>query len=513
MAKDSIALSVIIPVYNAERTIRKALDSLLQQSLEEIEIICVDDGSLDSSVQIITEYAEKDGRVRLLRQQNRYAGIARNTGMDASRGEYLFFLDSDDYVMNYALEAALDKCKRYNLDCLRFRSYTLDEQTGRYVCNDRNDFSNLQDRDYNRLLRLEADGPLLKISVAPWSGMYRRAFLTEHGCRFNGLQCVNDRSFFNRVITAGGRYMCARDRVTVHRINQSDSLVGQKAGHFDCQVESVRITEKELKTGHASPETAELIMRQEYLDLLVWYGQYMSDSDRRKEMDRKIQEYLEDPASEHAALLREMMDQLNPEIFLPAAAKESAPMHDVCETPRVSVIVPVLNAEETLNQVLDSLTNQTLEEMEFILADAGSTDHSLTIMKEYAEADRRFLIPDSVSANPEEAIRTGLKTAKGGFISILAQDDSAEPQLYERLYRKVSGRKADRACRGMVRRDYLKEHPDKSTELENWKRSVSYRLGRAVTCVPRKTASAVRLIREYGFRGMWEYLIRRGKQS
>ena len=508
MAKDSIALSVIIPVYNAERTIRKALDSLLQQSLEEIEVICVDDGSADSSVQIIMEYAGKDGRVRLLRQQNRYAGIARNTGMDASRGKYLFFLDSDDYVMNYALEAALDKCERYNLDCLRFRSYTLDEQTGRYVCNDRNDFSNLQARDYNRLLRPEADSPLLKISVAPWSGMYRRIFLTEHGCRFNGLRCVNDRSFFNRVITAGGRYMCAQDRVTVHRINQTDSLVGQKAGYFDCQIESVRITEKELKASRVAPETAGLIMRQEFLDMLVWYGQYMSDPERRNEMDRKIREYLEDRASGHAALLREMMAQINPEVFLPTAANEAFPMHDASADPQVSVIVPILNAEETLNRTLESLTNQTLEKMEFILSDAGSTDHSLTIMKEYAEADGRFLIIDSVSAGQEDAIRTGLQTAKGRYVGILEQDDFAEPQLYERLCKKVSGHRPDHVRNGIVRRDYLTEHPENCDNLKNWKRTISYRLRSAAARIPRKISSGIRLIREYGIRGTMEYMMK-----
>ena len=137
-------------------------------------------------------------------------------------------LDADDYVMNYALEAAYDKCVKYDLDCLRFRSFTLDEGSNRFIRNARNDFSHLEDGDYDRLLIPEEDSPLLKISVAPWSGMCRRAFLEEHGCRFNGLRCVNDRSFFNRVITAGGRYMCARDRVTVHRVNQSDSLIGQR---------------------------------------------------------------------------------------------------------------------------------------------------------------------------------------------------------------------------------------------------------------------------------------------
>lgn len=425
---NSTALSVVIPVYNAERTIRKALDSLLGQSLKEIEVICVDDGSADASVQIISEYAGKDSRVRLLRQQNLYAGIARNNGMDAAQGAYLFFLDADDYVMNYALEAAYDKCVKYDLDCLRFRSFTLDEGSNRLIRNARNDFSHLDDGDYNRLLTLEEDSPLLKISVAPWSGMYRRAFLAAHGCRFNGLRCVNDRSFFNRVITAGGRYMCARDRVTVHRVNQSDSLIGRKADHFDCQIESLRITEAQLRDSGADRKTAELIMRQEYRDLTVWYRKYAADPERRKEMDRKIREYAEEDDTAFSGLLREAQAEAEQENSLPAEPGEDLSMREACDKPLVSVTVPVMNAEDSLNRTLECLANQRLEKMEFILEDLGSTDHSLTIMKEYAEADRRFRTVGKGGADP-----------KGKITDVLAEGIYPDPDYYERMYLQAAG--------------------------------------------------------------------------
>ena len=116
MSETAVTLSVIIPVYNAENTIPETLDSVLGQSLKEIEVICVDDGSKDGSVNVIREYVARDPRVSLICQQNRFAGTARNAGIAAAKGEYLFFLDADDYVLDYALEAVCAKAVKYKLD-------------------------------------------------------------------------------------------------------------------------------------------------------------------------------------------------------------------------------------------------------------------------------------------------------------------------------------------------------------------------------------------------------------
>ena len=91
-------VSVIIPVYNVEDYLRQCLDSVINQTLKDIEIICVDDGSTDNSLQIFREYEQKDSRVKVLTQKNQYAGVARNTGMNIARGHYYVFLDSDDFL-------------------------------------------------------------------------------------------------------------------------------------------------------------------------------------------------------------------------------------------------------------------------------------------------------------------------------------------------------------------------------------------------------------------------------
>lgn len=98
MEKKGPLISVIVPVYNVEKYLPKCLDSLLAQTWQELEIIVVDDGSPDNSWDIMQEYARRDSRVRLIRQKNGGLSAARNAGVDAARGEWIGFLDSDDYV-------------------------------------------------------------------------------------------------------------------------------------------------------------------------------------------------------------------------------------------------------------------------------------------------------------------------------------------------------------------------------------------------------------------------------
>ena len=91
-------VSIIIPVYNVEPFLARCLDSVVGQTLRGIEIICVDDGSPDRSIDILNRYAAQDDRIRVISQENRGLGGARNRGFDAATGEFILFVDSDDWI-------------------------------------------------------------------------------------------------------------------------------------------------------------------------------------------------------------------------------------------------------------------------------------------------------------------------------------------------------------------------------------------------------------------------------
>ena len=91
-------VSIIVPVYNVEKYLRKCIDSLVNQTLNDIEIICINDGSTDKSIKILKEYKNKDSRIILLNQENSGQSVARNRGIEIAKGEYLGFVDPDDWI-------------------------------------------------------------------------------------------------------------------------------------------------------------------------------------------------------------------------------------------------------------------------------------------------------------------------------------------------------------------------------------------------------------------------------
>ncbi len=109
-----IKISVITPVYNKAVTLPQCLDSIIKQSITELEVICVDDGSTDNSGAILEEYVKKDGRISVISQNNRGAGAARNEALQRVRGRYVAFLDADDYFADYLALEKLYKSAVYN---------------------------------------------------------------------------------------------------------------------------------------------------------------------------------------------------------------------------------------------------------------------------------------------------------------------------------------------------------------------------------------------------------------
>ena len=184
-----IKVSVIIPVYNGELYLGQCLDSVCNQTLKEIEIICVDDGSTDSSVSILEKYKEKDDRIQILRQENMFAGAARNTGKKVAKGEYLIFWDCDDFFELNALEEMYNQCKTMDADicvCGGNHYYenrnTLSYFAG-YLTETRVPESNLFNRKTNE------DYILNFTNEAAWNKMYRRAFIEKEKLDF---QCVRN---------------------------------------------------------------------------------------------------------------------------------------------------------------------------------------------------------------------------------------------------------------------------------------------------------------------------------
>ena len=171
-------VSVIIPVYNVEQYLHECLDSVINQTLKEIEIICVDDGSTDSSLEILKEYAAKDNRITVIAQENLHAGVARNAGLTVAKGEYVHFLDSDDWVDLDTYEKLYNIIKKQNVNLIKFKSYTYDSQKNQIIDNEYTEMSYITN---NVTISIDTDTKLaIGISDSPWSGFYNLNFLRKN---------------------------------------------------------------------------------------------------------------------------------------------------------------------------------------------------------------------------------------------------------------------------------------------------------------------------------------------
>lgn len=127
MIEDSVKISVIIPIYNDELYLKDALVSIQQQTFANFECICVNDGSIDKSEEIIDEFVKSDNRFIKINKKNGGVSAARNIGLEASKGEYVYFMDHDDLTPKYSLQILLDAVQKYNSDLSRGRMIMIQE--------------------------------------------------------------------------------------------------------------------------------------------------------------------------------------------------------------------------------------------------------------------------------------------------------------------------------------------------------------------------------------------------
>lgn len=111
-----LKISIIVPIYNAEDELKKSIDSIINQTIQDLEIILVDDGSRDNSLLICREYEKKDKRIKVIHQENRGVSVARNKGIDIARGEYIGFVDADDWIESNMYERLLNEAKTTGSD-------------------------------------------------------------------------------------------------------------------------------------------------------------------------------------------------------------------------------------------------------------------------------------------------------------------------------------------------------------------------------------------------------------
>ena len=286
-SKNETLLSVIIPVFNTEKYVSQCLDSVLSQNIDNMEVICIDDGSTDNSLKVLEKYRDTDKRVKIIKQSNRSAGAARNIGLQNCSGKYVHFLDSDDWVCDKAYSNLIKMIKINDSDVVMFTYNKYDNVTKE--CTISTCFDNLPETmKYKEVSGKDYIEYLLKSAVMPWNKLYKRDFLLTNKIVFDEITIANDRTFYFNMLSKNPRIVIDNNPYINYRINNKDSLVGEaRLRHFDCHFKCF----SSMRDIYFNTKNYSVILDLFFKDLMYFYQK--ATLEQRKKIKKDITDYIE----------------------------------------------------------------------------------------------------------------------------------------------------------------------------------------------------------------------------
>lgn len=230
------SISILVPCYNVEKYLRECLDSIANQTFKDFEAICINDGSTDSTLSILQEYAEKDSRFTIIDKPNSGYGASMNKGLDAANGKYLGIVESDDYIEPQMFERLYTEAEADSLDCVRclYREFNDLKGTMRVIDN-----SNIKLYEFNVVFTPREQQHIFFIAPSIWVGLYNRDFLTKNGIRFLETPGASfqDTAFAFKIYASAERVKVIPDVLHNYRINEGSSVSSPGKIFFVCDEE------------------------------------------------------------------------------------------------------------------------------------------------------------------------------------------------------------------------------------------------------------------------------------
>ena len=394
---DKFKVSIIMPVFNDEEHLKESLSSIDKQTLDDLEVICINDGSTDGSLEIINQFNNASFNLQIINQKNLGSGVARNNGMDIAKGEYIAFLDADDiFVDCQALEVMYNQAKTFNADMVsaNLKGITVD---GELVNND-----NLTRFTEQKIIKPEE----YEIPYSFYKNIFNRTFIEKHHFRFPDLKRGQDPVFLAEILTNisfipvvpidlyGFRYAAIGGLNKINTAEKKYDYIKHFKSTFD------------ILNCAGFKKMAKIY--EEKLDY------YITSSNNRS--DRIIYEAVQEIFKNDEHILNRVNKLFS------------------INDPKISVVIPVYNAQNFMEESINSILNQSLKEIELICVNDGSTDNSLDMLNKFREKDARVKIIDKENGGCGSARNKALDNATGDYIYFFDPDDYVVPDAFEKLY-------------------------------------------------------------------------------
>lgn len=272
-------VSILVPCCNVEKYLAECLDSIVSQTLDDLEIICLNDGSKDGTLKILNEYAAADSRIKVIDKPNSGYGDTMNIGLDAAAGKYVGIIESDDWIEKDMFEKLYEEAEKDSLDCVRCLFEQFNEMTGakRVVTG-----TTVSRYGMYKVFNPKENDRIFFIPPSIWAGLYRRDFLNENGIRFLPTPGASyqDTAFAFKVYAMAGKVKVIQLPLHHYRINSNSSVCSP--GKLFCVCDEMDEIIRYTKEKGLYDELKEIIA-------FKWFGTYKWNFKRISDRSLKMQ--------------------------------------------------------------------------------------------------------------------------------------------------------------------------------------------------------------------------------
>lgn len=472
MRNDRAKVSIIIPVYNVETYLPMCIESVINQTMHDLEIICVNDGSTDSSLEIINSYAESDNRIIVLTGPNRGYGHAINCGLQIAKGEYIAIVESDDYVSVDMFE------KLYNAACEYDYPDIVKSDYVRFFATEKGNTEELvsicpQKEMYKSKAKIVDNPQFFNTAIINQVGIYKRFVFEKYGIKLNESPgaAFQDNGLWFQIFLYSETIVCLDEAYYMYRTDREDSstnvtsyenamcifgewefiqgILSTYSGenfytylqayslrcftsmhfHFTRVKEEYKLlfllkfSEVINRLYELNIFKIDLLSPHQCADLVM-----IKDNPKGYYYDwcaRNVVEFCDYTLGERIDECNKHFEKLT---YMTRGKRENT-------IPKVSIIIPVYNAEKYLLRCLKSIEIQTLDDYEIICIDDGSTDKSLDMLIAYSMQNCRVTVQTQSNSGAGIARNRGIDLARGVFVSFIDPDDEYPDEFtLEKLY-------------------------------------------------------------------------------
>ena len=473
-------VSVIMPSLNVAQYIRECMESVVNQTLKDIEIICVDAGSTDGTLEILQEYADKDARIKLIHSDKKSYGHQMNLGMDAATGEYMGIVETDDFIVEDAYEKLYRIAKNADADVVKGNYYEITTCDGQKTYNPVK-LTPVKER-YNRSIDPKCEPWVFYIPMMNVLGIFKLKYIQDE-IRFNETPGAShqDMGFWFQAFAIAKRIFLVDEEYYCYRIDNPNSSINNNTKVF-CVSDEYNFIRNFLERDpklfqqfapvyyhrmfgsyyftfnklarHLKPLFLIDAFQKDYLD--AQKSEFYTEERFSINEKKILRQVICDPYSllsdnmlnelkildESLALANKKIEELSQDRL--SRRTNTASDEEKQNTIKVSVIIPVYNTGSYLKDCLTSIRRQSLKEIEIICINDGSTDESSEILRNAELEDARIhVFNNSINMGQSYSRNKALSYACGKYIYCMDSDDTLDLNALEYLFSEAEKENLD----------------------------------------------------------------------